>query len=107
MVEISKEVQLLLITCLRLWTVASCIRLGSNGLILSGADMPQAGKGNVGGGDPHSLLDGLGEDRLAYRLSLLWIGVVFDGNGGIGKMDSGDVDDVTPERSAWPLLSTM
>jgi hypothetical protein len=69
-----------------------------NGLILSGADMPQAGKGNVGGGDPHSLLDGLGEDHLACRLSLLWIGVVFDGNGGIGKLDSGDVDDVTPDQ---------
>jgi hypothetical protein len=69
-----------------------------NGLILSGADMPQAGKGNVGRGDPHSLLDGLGEDRLACRLSLLWTGVEFDGNGGIGKLDSGDVDDVTPDQ---------
>lgn len=60
--------------------------------------MPQAGKGDVGGGDPHALLGGLGEYRFARRLSLLWIGVVFNGNGGVGKLDSRDVDDDAPDQ---------
>jgi hypothetical protein len=55
--------------------------------------MPQAGKGDVGGGDPHALLGGLGEYRFARRLN-----VVFNGNGGVGKRDSRDVDDVTPDQ---------
>ena len=49
--------------------------------------MAKAGKGNVGSADPTALLRGVGKDVLAVGFGLAFVGVVFDGDGRVGKLD--------------------
>src|ERR1700733_7495495 len=67
------------------------------------SDMPDARKRDVRGADPESLPRGLRKDGLAGLFCLLYVSVILDGDGGIGKLDGGDVDHIAPDHEFLTL----
>jgi hypothetical protein len=68
--------------------------------------MCRTGEGNMRGADPVCYLGGIGEDAFAVRFCLILVAVVFDGHGGIRKLDGRDVNHISPNEQLLPLLST-
>src|ERR1700735_4194970 len=62
------------------------------------ADMSETGEGNMCGADPVSCLRRIGEYALAVRFGLILVAVVFDGHGGIRKLDSRYVNHNPPDK---------
>jgi hypothetical protein len=62
------------------------------------ADMSETREGNMRGADPVSSLRRIGEYALAVRFGLILVAVVFDGHGGIRKLDSRDVHYISPDE---------
>jgi hypothetical protein len=67
------------------------------------ADMSETREGNMRGADPVSSLRRIGEYALAVHLGLILVTVVFDGHGEIRKLDSCDVNHISPDEQ---LLSS-
>jgi hypothetical protein len=54
------------------------------------------------GADPVSCLRRVGEYALAVHFGLILVAVVFDGHGGIRKLDGRDVDHISPNEQLPP-----
>src|ERR1700722_3597244 len=62
------------------------------------ADMSETREGDMRGADPVSCLRRIGKYALAVHFGLVLVAVVFDGHGGIRKLDSRDVNYISPDE---------
>jgi hypothetical protein len=62
------------------------------------ADMSETRKGNMRGANPVSRLRRIGKYAFAVHFGLILVAVVFDGHGGIRKLDSRDVNHISPDK---------